>query len=224
MSFRRVLKQRRRMMFRCFLICLLMIVSAAPATAHWACTTAEPTCKLVFIVHDSWHAAIVLRKADITVDALPELMDFPEAEFIEFSWGDKDYFPDPDAGVFTAIKAAFWSSGSVLHLVGFSGNVRNFYRSGEVVELQLTAQAHQRIIDYISDTFSRLQPKGRAQAQAGLVAYSRFYPATRKFSLLKTCNTWVAEALKSAGLPISPINVITADSLATQMSGLGVRE
>ena len=212
------------MMFRCFLICLLMIVSAAPATAHWACTTAEPTCKLVFIVHDSWHAAIVLRKADITVDALPELMDFPEAEFIEFSWGDKDYFPDPDAGVFTAIKAAFWSSGSVLHLVGFSGNVRNFYRSGEVVELQLTAQAHQRIIDYISDTFSRLQPKGRAQAQAGLVAYSRFYPATRKFSLLKTCNTWVAEALKSAGLPISPINVITADSLATQMSGLGVRE
>src|SRR5919106_699530 len=108
-SFRRVLKQRRRMMFRCFLICLLMIVSAAPATAHWACTTEEPTCKLVFIVHDSWHAAIVLRKSDIPVDSVPELLDFPEA-------------------------------------------------------------------------------------------------------------------VKSAGLPISPINVITADSLATQMSGLGVRE
>jgi uncharacterized protein (TIGR02117 family) len=212
------------MMFQGSLISLLMIVSAAPATAHWACPTAEPTCKLVFVVHDSWHAAVVLRKSDIPVDSVPELLDFPNAEFIEFSWGDKDYFPDPDAGVFAAIKAAFWSSGSVLHLVGFSGNIRNFYRSGEVVELRLTAQAHERMIDYISDTFSRPQPKGRAQAHAGLFAYSRFYPATRKFSLLKTCNTWVAEALKSAGLPISPINVITADSLATQMSGLGVRE
>lgn len=212
------------MMFQGSLICLLMIVSAAPATAHWACPTAEPTCKLVFVVHDSWHAAVVLRKSDIPVDSVPELLDFPNAEFIEFSWGDRDYFPDPDAGVFTAIKAAFWSSGSVLHLVGFSGNIRSFYRSGEVVELRLTAQAHERMIDYISDTFSRPQPKGRAQAHAGLFAYSRFYLATRKFSLLKTCNTWVAEALKSAGLPISPINVITADSLATQMSGLGLRE
>jgi uncharacterized protein (TIGR02117 family) len=212
------------MILRSVLICLLVSASPAPAAANWACTTEEPMCKLVVVVHDSWHAAIVLRRADITHDSLPELVDFPDAEFIEFSWGDKDYFPNPDAGVFTGIKAAFWSSGSVLHLVGFSGNPKSFYRSEELVELRLTTNAHGRLLDYISRTFFRPPPRDRAEASAGLFTYSRFYPATHKFSLLKTCNTWVAEALKSAGLPISPGHVMTADSLATQLSGIVGRE
>jgi uncharacterized protein (TIGR02117 family) len=212
------------MFLRSVLICFLVIVSRAPAAAHWACTAEEPSCKLVFVVHDSWHAAIVLRKADMTPDSLPELVDFPDAEFIEFSWGDKDYFPDPDAGVFTAIKAAFWSSGSVLHVVGFTRDVKSFYRSAKLVELRLTTDAHGRLLDYISHTFTRPPGGGRAQASAGLFTYSRFYPATHNFSLLKTCNTWVAEALKSAGLPVSPGHVLTADSLAAQLGGVGVHE
>jgi uncharacterized protein (TIGR02117 family) len=212
------------MILRSVLICLLLAASRASAAANWVCTTEEPMCKLVVVVYDSWHAAIVLRRADITHDSLPELVDFPDAEFIEFSWGDKDYFPNPDAGVFTGIKAAFWSSGSVLHLVGFSGNPKSFYRSEELVELRLTTNAHGRLLDYISRTFFRPPPRDRAEASAGLFTYSRFYPATHKFSLLKTCNTWVAEALKSAGLPISPGHVMTADSLATQLSGIVGRE
>ena len=212
------------MFFRGFLICLLVIASRAPAAADWACTAEGPSCKLVLVAHDSWHAAIILRKADIPSDPLPELVDFPDAEFIEFSWGDKDYFPNPDAGVFTAIKAAFWSSGSVLHLVGFRGNPKSFYRSGELVELRLTTNAYGQLLQYISHTFFRPPSSDRAEASAGLFTYSRFYPATHKFSLLKTCNTWVAEALKSAGLPVSPGHVMTANSLATQLTGIEGRE
>jgi uncharacterized protein (TIGR02117 family) len=207
------------MFFRGVLICLF-VINSATAAADWACTVEEPSCKLVLVAHDSWHAGIVLRKADIPIDSVPELVDFPDAEFIEFSWGDKDYFPDPDAGVFTAIKAAFFSRGSVLHVVGFSGNPKSFFRSGELVELRLTTDAHGRLLEYISHTFSRPSPRDRTEASAGLVSYSRFYPATHKFSLKKTCNTWVAEALKSAGLPVSPGHVMTANSLATQLAGI----
>jgi uncharacterized protein (TIGR02117 family) len=205
-------------------ICLLVIVTRAPAMALWACTAEEPSCKPVFVVYDTWHAAIVLLKADIPLHALPELVDFAEADFVEFSWGDKDYFPDPNAGIFTGLKAAFWSSGSVLHVVGFNGPVKLFYPTAKIVELRLSTHAYGRLLDYLFHTFSRPVPGGRAQASAGLFAYSRFYPATHKFSLLKTCNTWVAEALKAAGLPVSPGHVMTADSVATQLSGLGVRE
>ena len=212
------------MILRSVLVCLLVAASRAPAAADWACTAEGPNCKLVLVAHDSWHAGIVLRKADIPPDSVPELVDFPDAEFIEFSWGDKDYFPDPDAGVFTAIKAAFWSSGSVLHVVGFSGNPKSFFPSGELVELRLTTNAHRRLLEYISHTFSRPSPGDRTQASAGLVSYSRFYPATHKFSLSKTCNTWVAEALKSAGLPVSPGQVMTANSLASQLAGIEGRE
>ena len=67
------------------------------------------------------------KKSDIPIAVLPELRDFPSAEYLEFSWGDRDYFPAPDAGVGLALKAAFWSSGSILHVVGFKEAVQEFF-------------------------------------------------------------------------------------------------
>ena len=199
------------------LIALLWLGASGRATAaDWECLGRQEDCKPVFIVHDAWHGAIVLAKKDISPDGVPELADFPRARFIEFSWGDKDYFPNPNAGVFAALRAAFWSSGSVLHVVGVTAGVKDFYPTAEIVELKLSAPAFARLQDFVAQTFSRPNA-GSAQPSAGLFPYSRFYPATRKFSLLKTCNTWVAEALESAGLPIVPNRVITAGQLAEQI-------
>ncbi|HEX6770363.1 MAG TPA: DUF2459 domain-containing protein, partial [Candidatus Binatia bacterium] len=95
--------------------------AAQPQAANqWACAGNDTTCKPVAIVHNAWHAAIVLRKTDLPNKTMPELADFPTARFIEFSWGDKDYFPDPASGIFGAIRAGLWSGGSVMHLVGFA--------------------------------------------------------------------------------------------------------
>lgn len=200
---------------RAALIGVLLLAASGHTATNWTCSGRED-CKSAFIVHNAWHAAIVLLKNDISPDAVPELVDFPQARFIEFSWGDKDYFPNPDAGIFAALKAAFWSSGSVLHVVGVTADVKTFYPTAEIVELQLSAPAFARLQDFIAQTFAR-PAGGSARPSAGLFAYSRFYPSTRKFSLLKTCNTWVAEALESAGLPITPSGVMTAGQLAEQI-------
>jgi uncharacterized protein (TIGR02117 family) len=193
--------------------------AAYPQTVSpWACANNESICKSLSIVHNSWHAAIVLRKSDFAEKTMPESADFPAAQFIEFSWGDRDYFPDPQSGIFAAIKAAMWSSGSVIHLVGFTDTVENFYRGATITELRLSPAAYERMIDYIDETFLREQSSGRARAAPGLFSFSRFYPARRSFSLLRTCNTWVAEALAQAGLSISPAFVITAGNLHSQLS------
>ena len=205
---------------RAVLLCLLLLAPQAHASSKWECAAPQPSCRSVFIVHSSWHAAIVLRKSDIAPEIVPELVDFPGAQFIEFSWGDKDYFPNPDAGVFVALKAAFWSSGSVLHVVGLSGQWQAFYAGAEIIELHFAPAAYERLLDFVSTTFSRPASVNRAQSRPGLFAHSYFYPATRKFSLLRTCNGWVAEALESAGLPIAPSYVITAGQLAEQIAKL----
>jgi len=173
--------------------------------------------RTVFIVHDAWHAAIVIKKADIPVVVLPELRDFPSAEYLEFSWGDRDYFPAPDGGLGLALKAAFWSSGSILHVVGFKDAVQNAYPSAEIIEIPLSEEGFQRLVKFISDTFSRPYPPAPAEARPGLFSNGRFYAAEGKFSLLRTCNTWVAEALSTAGLPIRPSYVITAGNLSDQL-------
>ncbi|HXT54666.1 MAG TPA: DUF2459 domain-containing protein, partial [Candidatus Eisenbacteria bacterium] len=139
-----------------------------PAAADWACGASASGCKTVFIVHGGWHAAIVLNGGDISPAVVPEIADFLQVRFVEFSWGDKDYFPDPHAGPVTALKAAFWSSGSVLHLVGFTEEIAKFYSGAEIIELQFAATAYGELVSYLSETFARAGPRVRASSHAGL--------------------------------------------------------
>jgi uncharacterized protein (TIGR02117 family) len=192
----------------------------------YACSNPAPESRLreegrntrsVFIVHDSWHSVIVIKKTDVSAAALPEIRDFPDADYLEFSWGDRDYFPAPDPGLGLALKAAFWSGGSVLHVVGFKDAMEKLFPNAEIIEIGLSEEAFQRLVKFVSDTFSRSHPAVAAEARSGLSSNARFYTAEGKFSILRTCNTWVAEALSSAGLPINPGSVITARSLGDQV-------
>jgi len=200
-------------------VTLIITAHAGPARAanEWVCGPDEKFCRTAFVVHDSWHAALVLRKDDLSNATLPELADFSDARFVEFSWGDKDYFPDPESGFSMALKAAFWSSGSVLHLVGLNDELRRVYPKAEIVELRLLPANFDRLVDFLSQSFLRFNSKGRALASPGLYSYSRFYPSGRKFSLMNTCNTWVGQALETAGLPVSASRVITAGQLSEQI-------
>ena len=200
-----------------FLVIVFLTYACSNPTAEIHFRGEGKNVRTVFIVHDAWHAAIVIKKADIPAVVLPELRDFPSAEYLEFSWGDRDYFPAPDGGLGLALKAAFWSSGSILHVVGFKDAVQNAYPSAEIIEIPLSEEGFQRLVKFISDTFSRPHPPAPAEARPGLFSNGRFYAAEGKFSLLRTCNTWVAEALSAAGLPIRPSYVITAGNLGDQL-------
>jgi len=173
--------------------------------------------KRVFVVHNNWHAALVLRKADLSRGLVPEQDHFPEAEYLEIGWGDRDYFPATEESVGLALRAALWSRGSVLHVVGFRGAIKDYFTEGEIIELALSRESFRRLSEFVSASFIRADSIMPAQSQPGLVANGRFYPASGRFSILRTCNTWLAEALKSAGLGISPWYVITAGSLARQV-------
>jgi len=152
---------------------------------------------------------------------MPEMVHFAGADYIEISWGDADFFPAEESGIGLALKAAFWSSGSVLHLVGFNGAVKETYRGAEIIEIGLSEQEFQRLIGFVGAEFQRQQPGREATPSPGLFPQSRFFPAKSKFSLLRTCNTWIAEAFSAAGLPVSPGYVFTAGNLAAQLRSYG---
>src|SRR5258706_7698162 len=106
-----------------FILTLWLATSSTALAAQWKCQTGAPSCRTVYVIHDSWHAAIVLNKNDLAEREIPELADFSAAQWIEFSWGDQDYFPNPNSGTLAAIKAALWSGGSGLHLFAFAGEL-----------------------------------------------------------------------------------------------------
>jgi uncharacterized protein (TIGR02117 family) len=174
--------------------------------------------KRVFVVNYGWHTGIAISKADIPHGLLPEAEDLP-GESLEIGWGDRDFYQSPDAGIGLAIKAAFFSGGSVVHVTAFDGAVGDYFRGAEIYELRVSAGGYLRLIQFVSDSF--LRPERPEESRQGLYPNSRFYPARGKFHLFRNCNTWVAEGLAAAGLPMNPSTVITAGNLFSQLKRLG---
>jgi uncharacterized protein (TIGR02117 family) len=208
----------RRVFFISALLFCMLACSAPKGERTVRAASAAAT--RVFVVHNEWHAAIVAKTADIATAVLPELAHFSGAAYVELGWGDADFFPAPEGGVWLVLKAAFWSNGSVVHVVGFSSPVKDTYRGAEIIEINLSAEEFQKLIAFVSASIKRDLPGQAAEARPGLFPHSRFYAAKGKFSILRTCNTWVAEAFSAAGLPISPGYTFTAGMLARQLKQL----
>ena len=121
------------------------------------------------------------------------------------------------------LDAVLWPSPAVLHVVGFDGPVPQFFRQREIVEILLSARGFQRLAAFIGDAYAK-DGAGRTMVLGqGQYANSRFYAAREKYSLLKTCNTWTARALRSAGLPITSLYAVSAGNVMAQTRPLGRR-
>ncbi|MGH8564960.1 MAG: DUF2459 domain-containing protein [Gammaproteobacteria bacterium] len=197
------------------LIAIIVLASGAPqvAQASTAVVESQPT-RTIYLLVDRWHAGIVFKRSEIPEGVLPERRDFPDAEYLEFGWGEWDFYQTVDFNFWQALKALFVPSRSVLHVVGFSGGVVGYAPYREVLEFRLDQKSFGRLVAYIDGSFARRGPGAVAPLGPGLYGDSRFYPAQGQFHLFNTCNTWAAGALQAAGYPMS--SPIIADALLSQ--------
>ncbi|MGH8586611.1 MAG: DUF2459 domain-containing protein [Gammaproteobacteria bacterium] len=170
-----------------------------------------PTASALLLV-DRWHAGIVIKVSDIPGDLVPERRDFPEAEYLEFGWGDWDFYQARKFNLGYALKALLFPSKSVLHVVGFRGPVAGYASYREIIEFTPPSHGVERLVRYLDESFAREGGGVAAPLGRGLYGDSRFYPARGAFHLFNTCNTWTAGVLQAAGYPIS--SAITVGALA----------
>lgn len=189
-------------------VLLLVTLLAAPAAA---------TDRTVVAVNIGWHVGLAFPVEHVDPAAFPEVADFPDARWIEVGWGDAAFYRDPDPDLGTTLKAALVPTPAVLHLVAMPAEPARYLPKAEVVAIPLDDAQYRRLVAYVSGHVDR---GGRPRAEAigsGLYPVSRFYPAHGEFSLNRTCNTWVAQALAAAGLPVDPDGVARASTLMTRL-------
>jgi uncharacterized protein (TIGR02117 family) len=167
----------------------------------------------IFVASNGWHSAIFVARAAIPGNAIPVLSDFPLAAYLGFGWGDAEYFPTRDPGIWTMLNAAFRPTPSVLHVTGLSSHPRDAFPKDEVVALTLSDDGFRKLLAFLNAAFQR-DPAGRVAVYApGLHAFSKFYRARGKFDLFNNCNNWTARGLAAAGLPIQPDRIFRAQGL-----------
>lgn len=168
------------------------------------------------MVGHGWHSGIVIRRDQIPTEAWPEHVRFPPAPFLEVGWGDRAFYRVPDAGVGLALRAAFASGGSVLHLAGLDRPPTERFPRSEIIALELSGRGAEALARFVSGAYARDASGDPIDLGPGLYPGSRFYAAAGRYSLLYTCNSWIADALRAAGCSITPAWALTAGNLLFQ--------
>ena len=220
----------RLLLLLLLLLLLAFVVLASGCAAQsnpGALTAADAQAKThrVLVVRHGWHSGIVVRAADVPVQAWPARREFIGAEHLEVGWGDRAYYQAPDPSLWLGLRALLWPAAGVLHVVAFSGPVERYFASAEIVALQLTPQGFARLVAAISASHELDAAGQPIPLGPGLYGTSRFYASREAFHLFATCNVWVAAMLREAGVPVSPALSLTSGALFTQLRrhGQGAR-
>lgn len=187
-----------------------------------ACAAADPAAptggdRHLMVISTGWHTDIILRAEDVPRELLPEMADFPDARYVIFGWGDRDFYMTPDPGLWTTLKAALWPTPSVMHVAGLGEAPQHYFREPEILTLVVDRKTLDAVIAGIAASFARDGARQATPLASGLYEDSRFYAARGRFHLLNNCNRWTARVLRRAGLRLSSALVLTEGQVMRQL-------
>ncbi len=176
----------------------------------------------VYIVRHDWHTGLAWQQSN-KLQIGPEA--WRDAPYVEVGWGDRNFFYVRDESLGSIFRAFFLSTPSVLHVVGFKETPPVYFPEVEVRQLQLSKASFERLIDYVMQTFSTDTRGQRLPPLPGKGQYgvSNFYAAVPDYGWWRTCNAWLAEGLRKAGLTVCPHRILLPQHLIDQIHSVASR-
>lgn len=175
--------------------------------------TGTPSGKtLLYLVRERWHTGILLPRA-VAERCLPEVRHLPFSPWVDIGWGEADFYQTPGFNVQLAVKAIVRHNRSVLRLAAVPADLQGFYSDGWLLPLCLDSLALQRLCMFLFHSALRDSLGGALLSSVQASGWVRFYHARGTYWGLQTCNTWVAQALQSAGFCIPWQGVVLAEQL-----------
>ncbi|MBD3617438.1 MAG: DUF2459 domain-containing protein [Gracilimonas sp.] len=169
-----------------------------------------------YVVDHGWHTAIAFE-GEYLREKIPEHKALPETEFLMIGWGDNKYYQAEQATVGLFLRAAFWPTGSVMHVVGFDEGVESHFAGNEIVMVHLSERGMEQMACYIEGRFHEGEGEKLEYVAAGLYPNSAFFKAKDLYFFPKTSNKWTARVLRKSGFPITPFYALTASNVIRQV-------
>ncbi|HTW26252.1 MAG TPA: DUF2459 domain-containing protein [Acetobacteraceae bacterium] len=174
-----------------------------------------PATDTVYVVGRGWHTDIGLPTAETGPSLAGPASDFPGARYLVFGFGEKGYLLSRDRGLFEMLTALLPSPGMIL-VTGLRDSPVAAFGAEHVVALRVTPEERQRVTRFIAAYLAR-DGAGRAQPIGdGPYSGSLFYASDGTYDGFHTCNTWTAEALRQAGLPVTATGILFADQVMAE--------
>ena len=175
----------------------------------------------IYLIAHDWHTGFVLPAHDIYL-RLPDLETrFPQADYLEFGWGDRQYFQSENSALAAKLCAVLIPGASTMHVVAMPEVSAPHTDAEPIIPLLLSASAYQALIDFLVKSFYQTPEGNLVQQIHGRYANSQFYQANGLYHLLNTCNKWTATGLRAASIDIQPRFKLSAESVLREITKNG---
>jgi hypothetical protein len=214
--------------FRCILVCVGALICARHAFPRQvsppeSAAEAPARSALIYVVRRSWHIDIGFAADDMNLPLQSLTKEFPQVRYLFFGFGDRRYLLSKSSAGPTLLLA-LWPGRAMLLATALESEPQAAFGAPHVIALTVTAQQALDAQAFIWQTLDRQTSDSGIETvnsyAAGPYEGSWYFSATPTYSALHTCNTWAAEALKAAGLPIHSTGVVLAGQLWTQVRHL----
>ncbi|MGB0523756.1 MAG: TIGR02117 family protein [Flammeovirgaceae bacterium] len=162
----------------------------------------------IYLISNGFHMDLVLP-ATHKIYHWNDFIDFTQfhestkpPKFLAFGWGDKGFFYDAptvnDLTISTTLNAIFLPSPSVMHVILFFGRPVG----QDVHQITLSPQQYEALVMHIQSGFQRNEQQQIIPLTGDGYGHvtDKFYQGTGSYSLFTTCNSWINQGLKKAGV------------------------
>jgi hypothetical protein len=170
----------------------------------------------VDVIALAWHTEIGVAAADIHGPLTALVSEFAGARELVFGWGQREYYMAGHPGSADLIGAAFPST-AVMLVIPVTTSPTDTFPGAEVLPQGVSRPGLDRFSNYVWGYLEK-GPDGRPIRLApGPFPGSVFYASGATYYLARTCNTFTAEGLRVAGVPVHASAVILPYQVTDQL-------
>jgi hypothetical protein len=169
---------------------------------------------VIYVARRGWHIDVGFARSDLEPPLNLVAAEFPGVRYLFFGFGDQQYLAAKNHNA-PVLLAALWPGRGMLLLTGLSTPPGEAFGPAHVAALAVTRQ---QLHDAQAFIWNSLDRQGGTHSSArGPYDGGLYFAAAPRYSAFHTCNTWAAEVLEAAALPVHSAGVIFAGQLWTQV-------
>jgi uncharacterized protein (TIGR02117 family) len=200
-----------------WILCAFVGCTTTPAVQSY--TGLAPRTEAIYVISGGWHTELALPLEAITGSLAALKPEFPTARYLVFGWGAHDYYMAQNPGIGDLLRAVA-SGPAVMLVIPLQISPEMFFGASNVFGLPAPPEGIQRLSQFLWNYLDKEKTGAPKRIGVGPYPQSVFYASTGTYNLGHTCNTWTADALRIAGLPVSATGVVFAGQVLEQLSAI----
>jgi hypothetical protein len=178
-----------------------------PPAAVASCDAGPAGDDTVTVISRGWHTELGVPASRLRGGLAVFRRIFPGARTVMFGYGKRTFMTAPPDDAREYLLGPF-PGPAVIEAIGLSTDPGAAYGRDDSVTLALPAGGDLGLSTFIANDLAKDSAGAPLLVGPGRFKGSLFYAARSPYSLTHTCNSWVAAALRAAGLPVSAQGVV----------------